>query len=70
MLYQKIKSIADSKKIPISTIEKECNITPKYICTWDKIMPSADKLARVAKYIGVTVDELIEESASTIKEKE
>lgn len=59
MIYQNIKAIADSKKIPISKIEKDCGITPKYICTWDKVRPSVDKVAKVAEYLGTTVEELI-----------
>ena len=61
MIYQNIKSIANLQKIPISQIEKDCGITPRYICTWDKIMPGADKLVAVANYLGTTVEELIKE---------
>lgn len=60
MIYQNIKSLAKSKKIPISKIEKECGITPKYICTWDRIAPNPFTLAKVAKYLGTTVEKLIE----------
>ena len=60
MIYQNIKAIADSKKIPISKIEKDCEITPRYICTWDKIKPSVDKVAKVAKYLGVPIESLLE----------
>lgn len=59
MIYQNIKAIAISKKIPISKIEEDCNITPRYICTWDKIKPSVDKVAKVAEYLGVSIEELI-----------
>lgn len=61
MIYQNIKAIANSKKIPISEIERDCDITPKYMCTWDNVKPSVDKVAKVAKYLGVTIEELVKE---------
>ena len=61
MIYQNIKAIADSKKIPISEIERDCDITPKYMCTWDRVLPGVDKLAKVAKYLGVPIEDLIKE---------
>lgn len=62
MLYQNIKSIADSKKISIRKIEIDTGIVLGSIYHWDEIKPSVDKVAKVAKYLGVTVEELIKES--------
>lgn len=59
MIYQKIKNLAKTQKIPISKIEKECGITPRYICTWDRITPNPYSLVKVAKYLGTTVEELV-----------
>ncbi len=61
MIYQNIKAIADSKKIPISKIEKDCDISPNYMCKWDVTIPNAKTLAKVATYLGTTVEELIKE---------
>lgn len=61
MIYQNIKAIADSKKISISKIEKECGITPKYMCKWDKVTPNSNTLVVVANYLGTTVEELVKE---------
>lgn len=58
MLYQNIKAIADSKKISISEIERQLDITPKYISTWDSVKPSYDKVIKVANFLGVTVEQL------------
>lgn len=62
MLYQNIKSIADSKKISIRKIEIDTGIVLGSIYHWDEIKPSVDKVAKVAKHLGVTVEELIKES--------
>lgn len=59
MIYQNIKRLAKSQKISITKIEKECGITPRYICTWDRINPNPYSLVRVASYLGTTVEELI-----------
>ena len=59
MIYRNIKSIADSKKISIRKIEQETGITLGSIYHWDETKPSVDKVAKVAKYLGTTVEELI-----------
>lgn len=58
MLYQKIKSIAKSKNISIRRIELDTGITPCSIYHWDKITPSFEKVAKVADYLGVPMEEL------------
>lgn len=65
MLYEKIKSYSKAKKIPISKIEEMIGVVPGSICKWAKCNPSYDKVVRVAKIFGVTVEELTE---GTIKE--
>ena len=61
MIYQNIKRLAKSQKIPISKIEKDCGITPRYICTWNKRNPNPYTLVKVATYLGTTVEELIKD---------
>lgn len=61
MVYRNIKAIADSKKIPISKIEKDCGITPRYMCKWNKVTPRPKVLAVVADYLGTTIEELIKD---------
>lgn len=62
MIYQNIKSIADSQGISIRKIELDTGITPSSIYHWNEIKPSVDKVAKVAKYLGVTVEEILEGS--------
>lgn len=59
MIYQNIKKIADEKGVSIRRIEMETGIKPSSIYHWDKIKPSVDKVARVAKYLGVSVEDLL-----------
>lgn len=60
MIYQNIKAIADSKGISIRKIEQETGLVLSSIYHWDKTKPSVDKVAKVAKYLGVTVEQLLE----------
>lgn len=58
MLYQKIKALAKERKIPIYKIEEEIGIASGSLCKWDEIDPAYGKVVKVAKVLGVTVDEL------------
>lgn len=59
MIYQNIKSIADSKKVSIRKIEQDTGITLGSIYHWNDVKPSVDKVVKVANYLGVTVEELL-----------
>ena len=59
MIYQNIKSIADSKKVSIRKIEQDTGITLGSIYHWNDVKPSVDKVAKVANYLGVTVEDLL-----------
>lgn len=60
MIYQNIKSIADSKGISIRKIEMDTGITLGSIYHWNEVKPSVDKVMLVAKYLGTTVEKLLE----------
>ena len=60
MIYQNIKAIADSKGISIRKIEQDTGIVLGSIYHWNDVKPSIDKAAKVAKYLGVTVEKLLE----------
>ena len=60
-MYNKIKNLGRSKRLTIARIERDCGLKPRTICVWDEHRPSVDKVAAVAKYLNVTVDELIRE---------
>ena len=59
MIYQNIKRIAKSKNISIKQIEDDLEITPRYMCKWNKITPKLQTLLKVANYLGTTVEELV-----------
>ena len=59
MIYQNIKSIADSQKVSIRKIEQDTGITLGSIYHWNDVKPRVDKVVKVANYLGVTVEELL-----------
>ena len=61
LIYDKIKEIALIKKIPISRIERDCELSKGSICKWNEIEPSALKLKKVADLLKVKVDKLLEQ---------
>lgn len=61
MLYENIKALAKKKGIPIYRIEKELDIADGSICKWNNINPGVDKVAKVAKYLNTTVDNLLKD---------
>ena len=55
---ERIKSICKERKIPISTLEKECKFSNGYIGQLRKGTMPDDKLIRVATYLGLSMNYL------------
>ena len=69
MLYEKIKEFAIEKGVSINKIEKDLEFSSSYISKWKNSMPSATALKKVADYLGVSMEELLEDE-EVEKEKE
>ena len=56
-----IKSSCKAKKITISTLLSECNLTKSFIYDLEKraTSPSCDKISRIADYLDCSVDYLL-----------
>jgi len=57
--YDNVKRIADSQKKTISKIESEAGIANGTIGGWKKSKPYAATLLKVAKALGVSIEELM-----------
>lgn len=62
MLFDKIKVLAKEKGVSIYRLEKEAGLSKSSIGKWNDNIPSVDKIQKVAKLLGVTVDSLLEET--------
>lgn len=61
MLYDNVKSICEEKGIPISKLEDDLQFPRSYICKWNKNEPGIRKVQKVAEYLNVSIEELLEE---------
>jgi transcriptional regulator with XRE-family HTH domain len=60
-LYKKIKELCRNKGISIYHLEKVLKLSTGSICKWDKSVPRADTLQKVAEYLGVPISYLLDE---------
>lgn len=58
-LKERIKKLANSEGLSIPRLEEELGFGGGTISRWDKSVPSADKLAKIADRYNVTVDYLL-----------
>ena len=58
-LKENVKKLAKERGVSIRKLEQDIGIADKSISKWDKMMPSVDKVEKVANYFGVTVDSLL-----------
>lgn len=65
MFFDKIRALAEEKGISIYKLEKDAELSKGSICKWNENIPSVDKIQRVAKLLGVTIDSLLEDSQGT-----
>ena len=63
MLYDKIKEVAKNRKVSIYRIERDLNFSNGSLRKWNNSNPSATSLKKVADYLNVTLDELLEGTA-------
>ncbi|MCO5404417.1 helix-turn-helix transcriptional regulator [Enterococcus raffinosus] len=61
LIYTRIKYILQMKGISVNRLETDLELSNGSISKWNDSVPSADKLAKVAKYLGTTVEELLED---------
>ena len=57
--FKRIKSLAEENNLSFTEIEKSSGLSSNSIRRWDNSIPSADKLAAVAKVLHVTNDYLM-----------
>lgn len=70
-ILDRIKIMLDEKEMSISELERLSDIARGNIGKWDRVIPSADKLQRVANTLGTSIDYLLtgkepEENSETL----
>jgi transcriptional regulator with XRE-family HTH domain len=62
-LVEKVLAMCDLKGITIYRLETDTHLTKGSVRKWDVSSPSSDKLLKVAKYLNISMDSLLNESA-------
>lgn len=69
-ILDRIKALVIDKGMSIAELERKSDISNGTIARWNKHLPSGDKLQRVAKTLGTTIDYLVNgEDDSELSEK-
>lgn len=64
-IFTTIKQLANKREISIYKIEHDLNLANGSISKWDKSDPTATTLQKVASYLGVTTDFILNQSKIT-----
>lgn len=59
-MYKKIKSLCEEKNISVYFLEKQLGLSTGSVCKWEKSVPRADTLSKVANYFGVSINHFLE----------
>ncbi|AEB64912.1 MULTISPECIES: helix-turn-helix domain-containing protein [Bacillus amyloliquefaciens group] len=59
LLFDRVKKIADKKKIPIAELERKLGMGTNTLYRWKTQKPSIDKVQKVADYFNVSIDYLL-----------
>lgn len=62
MIYDNIIELCAEKNVSIARLEKECGLGNGTIRLWEQSSPRVSSLIHVAKFFGVTLDELTKEA--------
>ena len=60
MIYDVINSICEEKGITVCKLEKELGFSNGCIRKWNKNEPGIRKVQKVADYLGIPIDKLLE----------
>lgn len=59
MLLERVKKLANERKMTIAELERKLDFGQGSIRKWDKQSPSAERLNKVAEFLDVSVDYLL-----------
>lgn len=61
MLYDNVKILCAEKNISVGQLEKELGFSNGSICKWNENEPGIRKVQKVADYLRVPIEKLLEE---------
>ena len=58
-MLNRIKALCAQKGVSLAEMERACNLPHRTTRNWERSAPNVYSVATVAKYLGVSVEELI-----------
>ena len=65
MLYDNVKSLCGERGISISVLERELDFPRSSICKWNENEPGIRKVQKVADYLKVSIEELLNKDTTS-----
>lgn len=59
-MKDRIKALAKERGLSIAEVERRAGLSPNTIKKWDRSVPSVNKVASVAKCLGVTIENILD----------
>lgn len=67
MLYDNVKKICLEKEISVGQVEKKCGLSNGSISKWNENEPGIRKVQKVANYLGIPIEDLLESELEEVK---
>lgn len=67
MLYDIVKRLCLQKGVSVGQVEKECGLSNGSISKWNENEPGIRKVQKVANYLGVPIEDLLESELEEVK---
>lgn len=62
MLYDNVKTLCGENGVSVGKIEKDLGFSNGSICKWNENEPGIHKVQKVANYLGVPIEKLLDDS--------
>lgn len=67
MLYDNIKKICEERGIRVSEMERKLEFPRSYICKWNENEPGIRKVQKVARFLNVPIEKLLDPEPEEVK---
>lgn len=61
-IKEKVMLLGEMRGLSLAEIERRAGIGNSTICKWHKISPTVDKVVKVAKVLGVTINDIVNDA--------
>ena len=61
MLYDNVKRVCSEKGVSVGYVEKQCELSNGSISKWNENEPGIRKVQKVADFLGVPIEKLLED---------